>query len=143
MQNTSSCGKAKVTYSDTCSWTCYCQAGRTCQWAVDCPDGHGGTTTTSGTGIVVVTSWPWTVVQAIYGAIQAMFGKSVTGRQGHFSYDGTAEGIAAQLEKLTGKRVTVPEGEHSVRITGEVDGDAMAAARKLGFTVMDMPASTE
>ena len=143
MQTTSTCGKAKISYSDTCSWTCYCGPGKGCTWVVECPDGHGSTTTTSGTGIVVVTSWPWKVVQAIYGAILAIFGKSVPDREGHFSYDGTAEGIAAQLERLTGKRVTVPEEGRHVRITGDVDGDAMAAARKLGFTVMDMPVSTD
>jgi hypothetical protein len=51
--------------------------------------------------------------------------------------------IGAWLESVSGKRVIVPEEQYQVRVTGEVDGDVMAVADKLGFTVMERPTPTD
>ena len=41
------------------------------------------------------------------------------------------------MEVLTGKRIIVPEEQRHTRIRGEVDGGVIAAAKKLGFAVVD------
>jgi hypothetical protein len=44
------CGKTQINYDERCSYSCVYTAGF--KWTVSCPDGKGGYTTTSGTGIV-------------------------------------------------------------------------------------------
>ena len=48
---TQTCGKTTIDFDERCSYVCLCQTGAPCQWTVKCPDGHGGTLDTSGTGI--------------------------------------------------------------------------------------------
>jgi hypothetical protein len=115
---TGRCGSRQITYDESCSWYCMCSPSG-CTWNVVCPAPGGTTTTTSGTG-------------------------KVSGGHGrpHFGYDGTAEVIGAALERISGKRVVVPEELRQTRVTGEVDGDVMAVAEKLGFTVMERSTPT-
>jgi len=116
---TGRCGEASVVYDSSCDWLCVCTAARGCTWNVICPKPGGGSTTTSGTG-------------------------RETGGHGrpHIGYDGTAEVIGAELERISGKRVVVPEELRHTRVTGEVDGDVMAVAEKLGFKVTEEPTPT-
>src|SRR6266404_1892475 len=51
------CGKSTIDVDPRCGFVCLCQTGKPCEWTVSCPDGHGGTLDTSGTGI---TSTPTT-----------------------------------------------------------------------------------
>ena len=117
-RTTGKCGKAEVDYDDRCSYICVCEAGGKCSWSVTCPAPGGDTITTSGSG-------------------------RETGGDGrpHFGYDGTAGMIGAELERISGYSVVVPEELRDERITGQIDGDMLAAAEKLGFSVTDKPAS--
>ena len=49
---TQTCGKTKVTYDDTCTYSCCCLPLVPCTWTVTCPDGKGGSHTITGTGLV-------------------------------------------------------------------------------------------
>lgn len=49
---TQTCGKTTVNYESQCSYSCCCLPVYGCKWTVSCPDGKGGTTTTSGTGLI-------------------------------------------------------------------------------------------
>src|SRR5512132_3815798 len=109
---TRKCGRATVSYDARCSWTCFCSARGGCTWAVDCPDGHGGTISTTGTGIVISEDSPT-----------------------HVGYDGTAEVIAAALERITGIHIIVPEEQRQTRVTGEVDGDVVAVRPRRTITL--------
>jgi hypothetical protein len=115
VMKTGVCGKSTINYDELCNWTCMCSKELGCSWSVECPDGHGGYTQTSGTGQV----------------------QTNPGHPDHFSYDGVTEVIARQLSRITGKRVIVPEPELHTRISGEIVGDLIAGARKLGWTVAE------
>jgi hypothetical protein len=45
------CGKTSISYDERCSYSCVYSAPGF-RWSVSCPDGKGGSNTTSGTGIV-------------------------------------------------------------------------------------------
>lgn len=47
------CGKTTIWYEDTCGYCCNCSPTSGCSWIVGCPDGSGGLTYTSGTGLVI------------------------------------------------------------------------------------------
>ena len=113
------CGERSITVDDRCDWMCVCTSGRGCTWNVICPAPGGGTITTSGTG-------------------RGTGGHS----RPHIGYDGTAEVIGAALARISGKRVVVPEELRHTRVTGEVDGDVVAVAKKLGFTLTERPTPT-
>jgi hypothetical protein len=63
------CGKTTISYEDTCGYCCNCSPTAGCSWIVGCPDGSGGLTYTSGTGLVV--SPPKFPVVTVAGSLQA------------------------------------------------------------------------
>jgi hypothetical protein len=62
-------------------------------------------------------------------------GTGGTGRVPRFTYDATGEVIGAFLERISGKRVIVPDKGRQTRFEGKVVGDVRAVADRLGFTV--------
>ncbi|MFZ1136839.1 MAG: hypothetical protein WAN69_17965 [Candidatus Korobacteraceae bacterium] len=51
MTTVATCGKTTINYDESCSYSCVYN-GVGFKWSVSCSDGKGGSTTTSGTGIV-------------------------------------------------------------------------------------------
>src|SRR5262249_33220174 len=79
------CGKTTVEFDERCNYACNCSPNGGCHWSVGCPDGKGGTITTSGTGLTAKPPKFPSVVIA-----------------------GTLEGGAMILAKMWKRSVTVP-----------------------------------
>lgn len=132
-QTTGTCGRTTVHYDSNCTWSCICTPAEGCHWFVSCPGG----VVIDGTGIVVHHNWLINILLDIYQTVRGTIVGNAPDRSSHFGYNGTAEVIGAQMEVLTGKRIIVPEEQRHTRIRGEVDGGVIAAAKKLGFAVVD------
>ena len=62
------CGKTTITFDERCGYSCNCNPTTGCSWIVGCPDGQGGLTYTSGTGLVVTP--PTHPVVTVAGSLQ-------------------------------------------------------------------------
>jgi hypothetical protein len=63
------CGKTTIEFDDACGYCCNCNPTSGCSWIVGCPDGKGGLTYTSGTGLVAhPPKWP---VVSVGGSLEA------------------------------------------------------------------------
>ena len=113
VQVSATCGKTTISYSENCSYQCSCGAGNPpkCSWAVYCPDGKGGYTTTSGTG---------------HG------GKPH--RHPVLAVAGNLEALAFSLSRLWKRKVTVPKQLRGKRIRKRtLKGTPEQMAKSLGL----------
>jgi hypothetical protein len=113
MALSATCGKTQLSYSESCSYTCSCGAGKEpkCAWMVSCPDGKGGFNTTSGTG---------------------------HGGQPHrhpvLTVAGNLEACAFSLSRLWKRKVTVPKQLRGKRIRKRtLKGTPEEIAKSLGL----------
>jgi hypothetical protein len=109
-QKEGKCGTATVKYHETCSWFCTCAPKLPCHWEVECPDGEGGWTTTSGTGRV----------------------------NGHVSHptvtvDGNLAALAAFLSKMWDRPVSAPSEVARERVERTVSGSQEEIVHALGL----------
>src|SRR5215475_79116 len=103
------CGTAKISYDESCSWTCMCAPKQPCVWSVSCPK-YGGETTTSGEGHVTVqTSHPILTI------------------------DGNLKVVAAFLSKVWDRPVSVPSELARKRVERTLSGSQEEIVHALGL----------
>ena len=110
-QQTQTCGKTTVEYDERCTYTCTCGPKIGCKWNVECPDGKGGWTNTSGTGMTTTTQPKYPTVQVA----------------------GNLDAIARSLTKMWKQKVTVPERLAAKRVRRTLKGSPEEIAQALGL----------